>query len=120
MTDFEKLGVFYLGRRFDPEMKTTTEEPVLYDAKDLTTHAVCVGMTGSGKTGLGIGLIEEAAFPYNVGVARMAGVANGNYVYDVSNYVNETTGVVNNPSLVRKDAVGESRWALQVGFRFEF
>ena len=61
MTDFEKLGVFYLGRIFDPETSKTTEEPVLYDAKDLTTHAVCVGMTGSGKTGLGIGLIEEAA-----------------------------------------------------------
>lgn len=61
MTDFEKLGVFYLGRVVDPEVKATTGEPVLYDAKDLTTHAVCVGMTGSGKTGLGIGLIEEAA-----------------------------------------------------------
>lgn len=61
MVDFEKLGVFYLGRRFDPEAKKTTEEPLLFDAKDLTTHAVCVGMTGSGKTGLGIGLIEEAA-----------------------------------------------------------
>lgn len=61
MTDFEKLGVFYLGRAFDPEAKATTPEPLLYDAKDLTTHAVCVGMTGSGKTGLGIGLIEEAA-----------------------------------------------------------
>jgi hypothetical protein len=66
------------------------------------------------------GLIEEAAFPYNVGVARMAGVANGAYVYDVSNYVNDTTGVVNNPTLVRKDAAAESRWAIQVGFRFEF
>ena len=66
------------------------------------------------------GLIEEAAFPYNVGVARMAGVANAAYVYHVSNYVHDSTGVVNNPSLVRKDAVGESRWALQVGFRFEF
>ena len=61
MIDFEKLGVFYLGRRFDPETKATTAEPVLYDAKDLTTHAVCVGMTGSGKTGLCLGLIEEAA-----------------------------------------------------------
>ena len=30
-------------------------------SKDLTTHAVIIGMTGSGKTGLGIGLIEEAA-----------------------------------------------------------
>lgn len=61
MTDFEKLGVFYLGRIIDPAANQTTEEPLLYDAKDLTTHAVCVGMTGSGKTGLGIGLIEEAA-----------------------------------------------------------
>jgi Helicase HerA, central domain len=61
MTDFEKLGVFYLGRVHDPDTGKTTEEPLLYDAKDLTTHAVCVGMTGSGKTGLGIDLIEEAA-----------------------------------------------------------
>ncbi len=61
MTDFEKLGVFYLGRVVDPGAKATTEEPLIYEAKDLTTHAVCVGMTGSGKTGLGIGLIEEAA-----------------------------------------------------------
>jgi len=61
MTDFEKLGVFYLGRVRDPDTGKTTEEPLLYDAKDLTTHAVCVGMTGSGKTGLGIDLIEEAA-----------------------------------------------------------
>jgi len=61
MTDFEKMGVFYLGRIFDSAANQTTEEPLLYDAKDLTTHAVCVGMTGSGKTGLGIGLIEEAA-----------------------------------------------------------
>jgi len=61
MVDFEKLGVFYLGRVFDPETRQTTAEPLLYEAKDLTTHAVCVGMTGSGKTGLGIGLIEEAA-----------------------------------------------------------
>lgn len=36
-------------------------EPVLYDAKDLTTHAVCIGMTGSGRTGLAITLLEEAA-----------------------------------------------------------
>lgn len=62
MTDFEKLGVFYLGRVREPDApEAATAEPLLYDAKDLTTHAVCVGMTGSGKTGLGIGLIEEAA-----------------------------------------------------------
>ena len=59
--DFEKLGVFYLGKVVDPAKGGTTDELVLYPSKDLTTHAVCVGMTGSGKTGLGITLLEEAA-----------------------------------------------------------
>src|SRR5262245_57405187 len=58
---FEKLGLFYLGRRHDLATGQTLEEPVLYDSRDLVTHAVCVGMTGSGKTGLCLGLIEEAA-----------------------------------------------------------
>ncbi len=61
IADFEKLGSFYLGRRVDPESHALTSDPVLYDARDLTTHALCVGMTGSGKTGLCIGLLEEAA-----------------------------------------------------------
>ena len=61
MTDYEKLGSFYLGRFFDHQTGQTTDDLLLYDSKDLTTHAVCVGMTGSGKTGLGIGLLEEAA-----------------------------------------------------------
>ncbi|MGQ9854050.1 MAG: ATP-binding protein, partial [Candidatus Oleimicrobiaceae bacterium] len=61
MQDFEKLGVFYLGRLYDLEKRTRREELLLYDAKDLVTHAVCVGMTGSGKTGLCIALLEEAA-----------------------------------------------------------
>lgn len=55
--DYEKLGVFYLGRTAG----TATPEPLLYDSRDLTTHAVCVGMTGSGKTGLCLSLLEEAA-----------------------------------------------------------
>lgn len=59
--DFEQLGVFYLGREVDRETMKVTEQPLLYDSSDLTTHAVIVGMTGSGKTGLGVGLIEEAA-----------------------------------------------------------
>jgi hypothetical protein len=60
--DYEKLGVFYLGRHLEPEAKTTSAPtPLLYQSKDLTTHAVIIGMTGSGKTGLGIGLLEEAA-----------------------------------------------------------
>src|SRR3712207_1513748 len=61
MVDFEKLGLFYLGRRYDLATQTVLEEPVLYDARDLVTHAVCIGMTGSGKTGLCLALLEEAA-----------------------------------------------------------
>lgn len=61
MQDFEKMGVFYLGREFDPESGQATDGLLLYDSRDLTTHAVCVGMTGSGKTGLCISLLEEAA-----------------------------------------------------------
>ncbi|ANM30668.1 ATP-binding protein [Acidobacteria bacterium Mor1] len=58
---FEKLGAFFLGRRYDMDRGEITPEDILYDAKDLTTHGLIVGMTGSGKTGLGIGLLEEAA-----------------------------------------------------------
>lgn len=57
---YEKLGSLYLGCALDSNGKETGEL-VLYDSRDLTTHAVCVGMTGSGKTGLCIGLLEEAA-----------------------------------------------------------
>src|ERR671912_1761344 len=60
-TDFEKLGLFYLGRAYDLAQRKPKDDLVLYDSKDLVTHAVCVGMTGSGKTGLCIGLLEEAA-----------------------------------------------------------
>lgn len=59
--DFEKLGAFYLGKRYDPETAKLTEDLVLYDSRDLVTHALCVGMTGSGKTGLCLSLLEEAA-----------------------------------------------------------
>lgn len=61
MEDFEKLGVFYLGRAYDMAQAKAKDDLLLYDSKDLVTHAVCVGMTGSGKTGLCISLIEEAA-----------------------------------------------------------
>ena len=59
--NIEGLGVFYLGRKVDPATGAAEREPLLVDAKRFTTHAVCVGMTGSGKTGLLIDLIEEAA-----------------------------------------------------------
>ncbi|MFN3680701.1 MAG: ATP-binding protein, partial [Nitrospira sp.] len=59
--DFEKLGVLYLGRPYDLAAKQAKPGWLLYDSKDLVTHAVCVGMTGSGKTGLCLALLEEAA-----------------------------------------------------------
>lgn len=59
MQDFEKLGSFYLGKVYEPSKDKDTDV-LLYDAKNLTTHAVCIGMTGSGKTGLGIVILEEA------------------------------------------------------------
>jgi hypothetical protein len=60
LPDYEKLGAFYLGREYDPPTKQLGAD-LLYDSRDLTTHAVCIGMTGSGKTGLCLSLLEEAA-----------------------------------------------------------
>ena len=61
MQNYEKLGSFFLGRVVDPETRRRTDSLCLYDSRDLVTHAVCIGMTGSGKTGLCIDLLEEAA-----------------------------------------------------------
>ncbi|HEY4368517.1 MAG TPA: hypothetical protein VGN07_14870 [Steroidobacteraceae bacterium] len=61
LPSYEKLGSFYLGREVDPATGADRPDLLLYDSRDLTTHAVCVGMTGSGKTGLCISLLEEAA-----------------------------------------------------------
>jgi hypothetical protein len=57
---YEKLGLFYLGREHDIQTGKEREELLLVKNKNLTTHAAIIGMTGSGKTGLGIGIIEEA------------------------------------------------------------
>jgi hypothetical protein len=61
MENFEKLGQFYLGRRYILASNRLEEALVMYDSKDLVTHGVCVGMTGSGKTGLCLSILEEAA-----------------------------------------------------------
>ena len=61
MESFEKLGAFYLGRPYELENRKPKKDLLLYDSRDLLTHAVCLGMTGSGKTGLCIALLEEAA-----------------------------------------------------------
>jgi hypothetical protein len=60
LPSYERLGVFYLGREYDPASQQVGTD-LLYDSRDLTTHAVCIGMTGSGKTGLCLSLLEEAA-----------------------------------------------------------
>ncbi|MEQ1841256.1 MAG: DUF87 domain-containing protein, partial [Verrucomicrobiales bacterium] len=61
VSDYEKLGKFYLGRKYDIQTKEMANELVLYDSKDLVTHGVVMGMTGSGKTGLCLAMLEEAA-----------------------------------------------------------
>lgn len=61
MQNFEKLGIFYLGKEYDFKKDTLKKDPLLLDDSQLTTHAVILGMTGSGKTGLGITILEEAA-----------------------------------------------------------
>lgn len=58
---YEKLGAFYMGREYDVATKAMAESLVMYDSKDLVTHGVVLGMTGSGKTGLCLALLEEAA-----------------------------------------------------------
>jgi hypothetical protein len=57
---YEKLGLFYLGKDVDKQSMETTEALTLLKNKNFTTHAAIIGMTGSGKTGLGVGIIEEA------------------------------------------------------------
>ena len=61
MQDYEKLGVFYLGRYYDLKKKRRLPDLLLYESKQLVTHGLVVGMTGSGKTGLCFDVIEEAA-----------------------------------------------------------
>ncbi len=62
--DIEALGSFYLGKEYDLEGGKLLDRLTMYDARDLTTHGVCVGMTGSGKTGLCVDLLEEAALDH--------------------------------------------------------
>ncbi len=59
--EFEKLGLFYLGKAHHMTQRKLTSELLLYKSKHLITYSVCVGMPGSGKTGLGIGLLEDPA-----------------------------------------------------------
>ena len=54
-------GNYLLGKVYDPKTGSPSSEPVMFDPSNLTTHGIVIGMTGSGKTGLCISLLEEAA-----------------------------------------------------------
>jgi len=60
MTEKEQLGKLFLGGAIDPGSGKSKGEDVIYDSRNLTTHGIIVGMTGSGKTALGIVMLEEA------------------------------------------------------------
>ena len=59
MPFIEAPTTFYMGRRYNPETRRLDDEVVYYDSRDLTTHMVVGGMTGSGKTGVCMSLVEE-------------------------------------------------------------
>ncbi len=59
--EYEKLGQFYLGTVAEDRDGDGRPDFMLFDSRELRTHAICVGMTGSGKTGLGIAMLEDAA-----------------------------------------------------------
>lgn len=77
---YELPGSFYLGRGYDIAQKSLQDDLILYDSKDLVTHGVVLGMTGSGKTGLCLALLEEAAMD---GIPVLAIDPKG----DIANYL---------------------------------
>ena len=66
LENYEKLGSFFLGREVDPQTRKSTDSLFLYDSRDLVTHAVCIGMTGSGKTGLCIVSVPKIGYRLEV------------------------------------------------------
>lgn len=90
MEQFEKLGELYLGRRYDLEARSRKDDLLLYDSRDLTTHAVVIGMTGSGKTGLGIILLEEGGIDGVPAIAIDPKGDLGNLLLTFPSYTPET------------------------------
>ncbi len=99
------------------DMKFSQDIPFFFDTKaEVFLDILNIGNLINDEWGH----IDQANFPSSIGVASFAGInAAGQYVYDVSNYVN-AAGVTTLPGFVRQDGVGQSRWALQLGVRLEF
>jgi hypothetical protein len=53
------MAELFVGGLLDPATHERTGEHVTLGTEDFTIHGVIVGMTGSGKTGLGVVVIEE-------------------------------------------------------------
>jgi hypothetical protein len=98
-------GKFYIGRIFDPKQGKAAGEPVFYYPADLTTHAAVVGMTGSGKTGLCIDLLEEAALQ---GIPAMmidpkGDITNTCFTFPIS------PQLTSNPGWIRMKSAGQEK-----------
>ena len=92
MAETAKPGSFYLGKVVNPANRELEDAPLFFESKNLTTHAVCVGMTGSGKTGLGIALLEEIALNRHSGPREMLQIAHVDLVERVAGLLDPTVG----------------------------
>lgn len=104
---------FYLGREYDLTQKRVLDKPVMYDARDLTTHGVVVGMSGSGKTGLCINILEEAAID---GIPSIIVDLKGemvNLLLQFENLKPEDFEAWTNPEDARRNAISEKEYAQQ-------
>ncbi len=116
---FEKLGLFYLGRRVDPESRRVTDAPLLYEANDLVTHAAIIGMTGSGKTGLGVALLEEAALDAVPVLAIDPKGDLGNLLLTFPELSASALGPWVSPEDARAKGMAESDWAAREAARWK-
>lgn len=115
MEDFEKSGVFYLGKLVNSSKKKLEDELLLYDSKNFTTHAVCVGMTDSGKTGLGITIIEEAALVKHEKCEMMVIKVKEKYAEKIA-ALTEKVRRAQEKLNQKQQKVGISRWESWISF----
>ncbi|MGH9382440.1 MAG: ATP-binding protein [Thermoanaerobaculia bacterium] len=109
--DIERPDAFYLGRTYDLSSGKVGPDPVLYDSADLTTHAVCVGMTGSGKTGLCICLLEEAILDGIPAILIDPKGDLGNLLLTFPGLTAEEFAPWVDPDTARREGAGEAEYA---------